>query len=152
MTEKPLLPEGAEIDLFQVSEAVWAREEEHGYAGLTDAERVFLCVWSLEAEVNNGGFGQYFDNSAGDHAADTPQALRRLGADEMAGLVERALAPFGAAGPPAEREARWAALESLPESVREEWRELDGLFCSLVSPETELRAFVETHRRDFYAP
>lgn len=146
------MTENTEIDLFEVSEAVWAREREHGYAGLTGPERVFLCVWNLEAEVNNGGFGQYFDNSAGDHAAATPAALRSLGADEMAELVERAMALFGPAGPPADREARWAAMESLPDGIREEWSELDDLFCSLALPEAELRAFVEAHRPEFYAP
>jgi hypothetical protein len=33
---------------------------------MSEAERVFICIWQLEAEVNNGGFTQYFTNSSGD--------------------------------------------------------------------------------------
>jgi len=40
------------------------------------AERTFAAIWSLEAEVNNGGFAQYMFNDAGDHAVT---AERRSG-------------------------------------------------------------------------
>jgi Domain of unknown function (DUF4375) len=149
---KPLLGESGAVDLFQVSEAVWAREAKHGFRALSNPERVFLCVWNLEAEVNNGGFSQFFDNSAGDYAAETPGALRTIGAAGMADLVERAMAAFGAAGPPADREKRSEAIEALPESEKERWEELDAAFINLPSPEAELRAFVEAHRSEFYAP
>ena len=134
VTGKPLFGEGEAIDLFKVSEAVWAREAKHGYAGLSEPERVFLWVWGLEAEVNNGGFSQFFENSAGDYAQATPAALRQVGAPEMAALVERAMEPFGPSGPPADREERWKSMESLPESVREDWGELDDAFYALPSP------------------
>jgi len=152
VTGKPLLGESGAVDLFKVSEAVWAREARYGFGGLSDPERVFLCVWNLEAEVNNGGFSQFFDNSAGDHAAATPEALRRIGATGMADLVERAMAVFGASGPPADREERLEAMEDLPESEMEKWEDLEAAFSNLASPEAELRAFVEAHRSEFYAP
>src|SRR6185295_11604327 len=84
VTGKLLLGESGEVDLFNVSEAVSAREAKHGFRALSNPERVFLCVWNLEAEVNNGGFSQFFDNSAGDYAAETPGALRTIGAAAMA--------------------------------------------------------------------
>lgn len=152
MIGKPLLGESEAVDLFKVSEAVWAREAEHGFHTLSNSERVFLCVWNLEAEVNNGGFSQFFDNSAGDYAAETPGALRTIGASGMAELVEKAMAVFGTAGPPADREKRWEAMEALPEPEKERWQELDDAFVQLPSPENELRAFVEAHRSEFYAP
>jgi hypothetical protein len=33
---------------------------------LSDRDRILITVWELEADVNNGGFDQYFFNSAGD--------------------------------------------------------------------------------------
>jgi hypothetical protein len=147
-----LLGDGAAIDLFKVSEAVWAREARHGIDGLTDPEKVFLRVWNLEAEVNNGGFAQYFANSAGDHAAGTPEALRSVGAPEMAALVERAMAPFGPSGPPADRDARATAIEALPAPAHELWDQLDDQFYKLASPEEGLRALVDQNRRAFFAP
>ena len=149
---KPLLDASGAVDLFKISEAVWAREAKHGFRALSNPERVFLCVWDLEAEVNNGGFSQFFDNSAGDYAAETPGALKTIGAAGMADLVERAMAVFGAAGPPTDREKRFEAIEALPESEKERWEELDAAFIKLPSPEAGLRAFVEAHRSEFYAP
>jgi len=152
VTGKPLFGEGEAIDLFKVSEAVWAREAKHGFEGLSEPERVFLCVWNLEAEINNGGFSQFFENSAGDCASATPAALRRVGAPEMAALVERAMEPFGPSGPPADREERWKRMETLPESAREDWGELDDAFYALPSPEDGLRTLVESNRSWFLAP
>jgi hypothetical protein len=151
-TGSPLLAEGEAIDLFKVSEAVWAREAKHGISGLTEPERVFLCVWSLEAEVNNGGFAQLFENSAGDYASATAGALRTVGAPEMAALVERAMEPFGPAGPPADRDQRQRAMKALPSSAQELWGALDKEFYALASPEQGLRALVDANRHAFYSP
>jgi hypothetical protein len=152
VTGRPLLADGDAIDLFKVSEAVWAREAKHGFSGLTEPERTFLCVWNLEAEVNNGGFSQFFANSAGDYASSTPRALRSIGATEMATLVERAMEPFGPSGPPVNREARARAMEALPPSVPELWGNLDREFTDLASPEQGLRALVDGNRSAFIAP
>jgi hypothetical protein len=148
----PLLAEGDAIDLFKVSDAVWARDAQLGFAGLTEPERTFLCVWSLEAEVNNGGFAQFFANSSGDYASATPRALRQVGASEMAALVERAMEPFGPGGPPADREQRSRAMDSLPQSASELWERLDGAFYDLPSPQQGLLALVESNRGAFLAP
>ena len=56
-------------DLFKVSDSVFDRYGKLGYEKLTWPEKVFVCVWGLEGEVNNGGFDQYYFNSSGDHAA-----------------------------------------------------------------------------------
>ena len=152
VTGTPLLADGAAVDLFKVSEAVWAREAKHGFDGLTEPEKAFLRVWNLEAEVNNGGFAQYFENSAGDYAVGTPDALRSVGAPEMAALAERAMQPFGASGPAADRDARTRAIQALPASARELWNQLDDEFYKLASPEDGLRALVEKNRPAFIAP
>lgn len=66
---------------------------------LNDAERVLYLVNLLETEVSNGGFDQYFDNASGDHAPETVVALRTIGADWAAELLEKALVPFGESYP-----------------------------------------------------
>lgn len=152
MTNKPLLPPGTEIDLFRVSEAVWARESALGVDALTPAERVFLCVWNLEAEVNNGGFHQFFINSAGDNAVATPAALREIGADQAAIIVDQANGVFGPSGPPADRDARTNALERLPEPATDALNELDAKFHKYPDNLDELlRQFVDRHREQFHA-
>jgi len=47
-----------------------------GVDSLARPELVFVCVDGVENEVNNGGFSQYFVNSAGDFAQDAAGAFR----------------------------------------------------------------------------
>ena len=49
---------------------------------------------ALEGEVNNGGFHQFFYNSAGDRTTETIQALEIVGAFAMADIVRRAAQMF----------------------------------------------------------
>jgi len=79
-----------EIDVFEVSDRVFDRYSRSGYATLSKPEQVFVCVWGLDGEVNNGGFDQYFFNSAGDHALDSPNALLAIRAHVTAKIVQEA--------------------------------------------------------------
>jgi hypothetical protein len=58
---------------------------------LSHPQRTFLCVWWLEAEVNNGGFDQYFLNASGRHAPACVGALREIGATKCAEIARQAL-------------------------------------------------------------
>jgi uncharacterized protein DUF4375 len=152
VTKKPLLPPGTEIDLIRVSEAVWAREAALGDDSLSPAERVFLCVWNLEAEVNNGGFEQFFINSAGDKAVETTVALREIGAAHVAIIAEEANGLFRPSGPPTDRDARVAALERLGEPATDALNALDARFYKYPDNlEALLRQFVDRNREQFYA-
>ncbi len=89
---------------------------------------VLRLIEELEAEVNNGGFDQFFFNAAGDHAEATIRALKTVGALEMADIVRRACARFPGGMPPANRNARQARLELLsPDSGAFEQEDADFL-------------------------
>jgi hypothetical protein len=60
----------------------------------------------LEAEINNGGFDQFFFNSAGDKTAETILALEAIGASHTADIVRKAAARFPGGIPPADRDER----------------------------------------------
>jgi hypothetical protein len=45
-----------------------------------DRDETITFIDDLEAEVNNGGFHQYFYNSAGDNTAEAIRALEEIGA------------------------------------------------------------------------
>ena len=79
---------------------------------LTEVERTVVCTLLLEAEVNNGGFDQYFFNSSGNWAKYTFVALTNIGASHTAALFRRALAVFPEM-PSADRKIRWEQLDSL---------------------------------------
>ena len=54
---------------------------------LSRAEQVFRVIWELEADVNNGGFHQYFSNSSGDTAFAVVDALKAVGAHHAARIA-----------------------------------------------------------------
>jgi len=112
---------------------------------LTEAEQVFVCVWQLEAEVNNGGFSQYYSNSSGDLAIDTPQALEAIGAAQAAGIVQDANGLFPE-GPPRDRDTREDFLEELSDDALEE---LDDRFLAYPDDlSLLLYEYVQTHKQD----
>src|ERR1700741_949977 len=92
-----------------------------------DKAKVQDLIDEFEAEVNNGGFDQYFYNSAGDSTAETIQALEAIGALQMADILRRAAAMFPGATPPKERFARHdVLLELFPKA--EAFEDLDNEF------------------------
>ena len=70
---------------------VEVKYSQFGFQSLTDKEKAIFTIWWLEAEVNNGGFHQYFWNSAGDYALFALEALNNIGASVTANLLKSAL-------------------------------------------------------------
>jgi hypothetical protein len=114
--------------IFDEMQAVDAGE--FWYECLSPGRRAVVLLDNLESEVNNGGFDQYYLNSSGDGAALTPESLRFLGLDALAGLVERANAKFEG-GVPQDRGVRMAALDDLDGA----WDEIDSAFYKLDIPD-----------------
>ena len=92
-----------------------------------DKTKVTELIDELEAEVNNGGFHQYFYNSAGNDTTETIQALEAIGALHIADIVKKAAAMFPDGIPPKERFARQEVLlELFPKA--EVFEDLDNEF------------------------
>jgi hypothetical protein len=138
---------------IELSNLVFYREAAIGFEKLTDAEKTAFLIDQLEREVNNGGFIQFFTNSSGDHAGETPTALRSIGADQMAGIVEEALVPFEWVGPSSDPQVRSEQLDQLGEAAEAVWSECDSKFYEY--PENLaglLRTFVAAHQQEFGPP
>jgi uncharacterized protein DUF4375 len=94
---------------------------------LMDRREVANLIENLEAEVNNGGFDQFFYNSAGDNTAETIHALEIIGAVTMADILKRAAAKFPGKMPPKDRFARQEVLLQISPDA-EAFEDLDGEF------------------------
>ena len=108
-----------------------ARFDGTNWTRLDEVDRLLVTIWGLEADVNNGGFDQYYLNSSGDQARFAPDALRAIGAHKMAEIVMRANAVFGPDGPSSNRNARQAQLLLVAPPDSEDpdpWEQLDSLF------------------------
>jgi len=54
------------------------------------SRQAIYMIWALEAEVNNGGYNQFYSNSSGQYYKHLPEALRLVGAYKFADLTQRA--------------------------------------------------------------
>jgi hypothetical protein len=99
---------------FDVRDLLEDRWKALGYDNLLPDERGYIVLWWLTAEVRNGSFHQYFDNSAGDSALEALAALKSLGATATYEILKDALAAFGTDGYSTDQQERSARLSSLP--------------------------------------
>jgi hypothetical protein len=130
------------IDLFEALESSRFRYGDAAFGDLPEVDRVLTSIWWLEADVNNGGFDQYYFNSSGDSAYYAPLALRTIGAPIMAGIVEKANSRFGPGGPPPCREERQEALLAMRDGL---WDDLDDQFYAYPEDLSALlEAFLES--------
>lgn len=79
---------------------------------LSDAERIFYITQTLEMEVNNGGFSQFFYNSSGDFSNELVGAFTAIGANKTAAICQKAIDAFGR-DIPVDRDARQEMLDEL---------------------------------------
>ena len=97
-------------------------------SALSDPERVFYITQSLEMEVNNGGFSQFFYNSSGDFSGELVAAFTAIGAEKTAAICQQALSAFPQALP-ADRDARMDMLEKWEsDELDEALEECDNAF------------------------
>ena len=61
---------------------------------LNEHERVIYVTQLLEAEVNNGGFDQFFRNSSGNLSNEIVSAFKQIGALKTAAICEKAISLF----------------------------------------------------------
>ena len=117
---------------------------------LSEAERVIFVIREVEAEVNNGGFSQYFFNSSGAFAGEIVSAFETVGAHEIAAICKKAVESFGVPIP-VDRQARFDMLEEYEtEEVSEILWECDKAFYSVTEDYMKMQYdYIMAHRDEF---
>ena len=95
---------------------------------LTEQQKNFYFNQNLEREINNGGFNQFFFNSAGDFAHETVNSLAVVGANKTAEILKKAIAQFPDHKVPSDRNNRQEILSQIEEDAKDIWEELDQKF------------------------
>lgn len=117
------------IDLDPEFERACSKPHEGAaFDALSQRDKILIAIWGLEADVNNGGFDQYYFNGAGDQALFAAGALEEIGARNMAAIVREANQKFGANGPARDRTTRQEQLERLTASDEGLFDPLDRRF------------------------
>lgn len=118
------------------------------FATQPEAQRVFSAICELESQVNNGGFDQYFCNADSDTIAFAPAALKAIGAENCAHMVEAALKILSPL--PSTRMKRSAALDALGKQEKETLEALTSKFLEYPDDLTKLLfAYVATNPQAF---
>jgi hypothetical protein len=115
---------------------IWESEEKSGYGSMSEVQRHYSAVFVCDAEVNNGGFAQYFVNSSGDHWRDALAGLEAMGSKVRLGVVREAVSLFGTDGPSEDRDKRQKQLSAL-------YKRNDSLFEALDSRYYESQEVIE---------
>lgn len=87
-----------------------------------------LAIHWADAEICNGGFGQFFDNSAGVLAPQARDGFAAIGRNDLAALLEQAMARLGEPYL-RDRDARCDRLEE----IDPDFDDLEEQYYSLVS-------------------
>ena len=109
-------------------DAVEAKYQLVGIDALNEKEKAIFAIWWLEAEVNNGGFHQYFWNSAGDNADIAFESLNKIGATKTAELLKQAIEIAFSGSLPLTRDDRQRLLEINEDKKMDALGELDFIF------------------------
>lgn len=105
---------------------VWKDDFAEDFAGQSFPQKVLSAIWRMEAEVNNGGFSQYFFNSSRASAWFVVAALEEIGAPKTASICERAIATAFPYGLPEDLDSIRSAAADFPEDTVEKLWTLVG--------------------------
>ena len=114
---------------------------------LNPHQRIIYVTQTLEQEVNNGGFSQYFYNSSGDLANELVDAFTAIGAPKTAAICEKALSPFKGAVP-TDRTERQSKLDRIRGDKL--WEKCDDAFYEYEEDLEDLnRSYILAHPESF---
>jgi len=128
-----------ETDSFlQITDVIYAKEADEGYAALTDAEKTVFCIDGLLREMENGGFVQFFHHEVGALAEDTLEALERIKAKETYGLMNRMVDFFENRSVPSDEDERIEIFDQIEREHADEIVQCDDRFHELGDKLVEL--------------
>jgi hypothetical protein len=146
-----LLLEQSLIDYISVKIGDKFEQEREIVSALKVGLRALYITWWVEAEVNNGGFNQYYWNSAGRFADEAPNAFVYFGAEQYAELMREANRVHAAEFDAIDKHQSMGTIEAFSASYGEsKLGPLDDRFYALTENLSAMRiAKIRAMRDDF---
>jgi hypothetical protein len=118
------------------------------FSKLPQVMKTFLLVYSAQGILDNGALQYFFESDwPGQPAyAVFSEAYRRIGADDCAAAVDRAVESLALDHPELNAERRQQRMEELWNDGVQEFADLSGRLCGDKSVLEKLSSFVENHR------
>ena len=119
-------------------------------SALSEAERIFYITQTLEMEVNNGGFSQFFYNSSGNFSNELVGAFTAIGANATAAICQKVISAFGR-DIPVDRDEREEMLDGLESDEFDEiLEECDNAFFDYEDNLNELNYNFVMKNKEFF--
>lgn len=140
-----------ETDSFlQITDVIYDKEAEHGYAALSPAEKVVFCLDHLLREMENGGFVQFIHHDAGSKAEDTLLALETIKAKESYRLLDKLVDFFDNRQVPVDEDDRIEQFDQIESEHADAIAQLDDRFYDAGENLVELTLkFVAKNLKEF---
>jgi hypothetical protein len=136
--------------LIDLSESDKTKFGKLDFAAQSTPQQIFSSIWSIESEVNNGGFSQYFLNDSCETAVFVAEALETIGAPRTADICRRAIGTAFPAGLPSSPDAISTAAADFSDEILERLQTLDSQFFEYPHNLTDLLfAYVSKHPEEF---
>lgn len=117
---------------------------------LTEPQKVLLFIESLEREINNGGFNQFYWNSSGGYAHETLAGLLTIKANKTAELLDKANSEWPGQSVPKDRTERHHVHATIEEQAANVWEACDSMFYDYPGELTSLLLdYVKQNKTDF---
>jgi hypothetical protein len=104
---------------------------EQDYETLSGPQQVFRSVWNMNAEIQNGGFWQYFWNSSGELVPHILTSLHSIEAHGVTAIVAQAIEVIGPL-PWTDTDARRAAMDVRADEIENSLNALDDAYCAKI--------------------
>jgi hypothetical protein len=139
-------------DFFAGLEVARLRAKNAG--GLRDAPqpvRIVLCVATTQGVIDNGGLQYFYEVDFEEQRpySEVVDAYRRVGAEEVASLLERSIQMFPFDSPHLFEAKRQQWLDQIRADEGHEFHQLSDMLIGHKSVEPKLRAFMTKHRSYF---
>jgi hypothetical protein len=115
-------------DLQGFEDRIWEQERSDSWGALCKEQQMYLAVFWLNAEVNNGGHSQYFFNSAGDNWQLALDGLKAMGFQERLKIFEGVLKLFGDNRPFTDQDKRQTQLSVVYSKHEEAFDQFDSAY------------------------
>jgi hypothetical protein len=136
--------------LIGLSESDRTKFGKDNFSDQSAPQKIFSAIWAVEAEVNNGGFSQYFLNSSAETAGFVVEALETIGAPQTADICKRAIVAAFPSGLPSTTENIQSAAADFSDETLERLEPLDQDFFSYPHDLTDLLfAYVAARPEEF---
>jgi len=115
-------------NLQRFEERIWQQEEAGGWDSLNKEQQMYIAVFWLNSEVNNGGHSQYFFNSGGDNWQAALDGLEAMGFKDRLEIFKSILGLFGDQKPFVDRGKRQGQLATVYSDHEETFDRLDAAY------------------------